>query len=409
MSIQALREQRAAKCDALNELVNKSGQWTADDQASYDAGMAEVSEIDASMKRHQEMNELAANSLTNGRLIEASQRLARDKGDSVAAGFAAWLRGDASSKNVSPEQIASEYPSFRNTMSTTTGSEGGYTVPTEVASTVLDALKAFGGMRAACTIITTETGAPMTWPTSDGTSEKGRRIAENTTVTRADPVFGTLSLPVYLYSSDDVAIPITLLQDSAVDIESFVRQRLVTRLGRITNDEFTTGTGSSQPNGVVTAASSGKVGATGQTTTVTFNDLLDLLFSVDPAYRENESFGWMMADSSLKAVSKLVDLEGRPIFLPAYDLTTRGPADTLLGKRITINQSMAAMAANAKSILAGDFSKYIIRDAMGISIFRFDDSAFMRNGQIGFLAYLRSGGNLMDVGGAVKYYQNSAT
>ena len=42
-------------------------------------------------------------------------------------------------------------------------------------------------------------------------------------------------------------------------------------------------------------------------------------------------------------------------------------------------------------------------------MFRFTDSAYAKNGQVGFLAWLRSGGNLVDVGGAVKYYANSAS
>jgi hypothetical protein len=107
-------------------------------------------------------------------------------------------------------------------------------------------------------------------PTSDGTAEVGEIIAENTTATSADISFGTKSLVAYKYSSKVVAVPFELLQDSNVDVEAFVRKRLATRLGRITNTHFTTGTGSSQPNGVVTAATTGYTCAnsTTQVTTV---------------------------------------------------------------------------------------------------------------------------------------------
>jgi HK97 family phage major capsid protein len=74
-----------------------------------------------------------------------------------------------------------------------------------------------------------------------------------------------------------------------------------------------------------------------------------------------------------------------------------------------VNEDVPAMAANAKSILFGDFGFYTIRDAMDIAMLRFTDSAYASKGQVGFLAFLRSGGNFVDVGGAVKYYQNSAT
>ena len=64
------------------------------------------------------------------------------------------------------------------------------------------------------------------------------------------------------------------------------------------------------------------------------------------------------------------------------------------------------MAAGAKSLLFGDFSKYVIRDAMSITMRRFDDSAFAQKGQVGFLAFMRSGGVLTDAQ-AVKFFQHA--
>ena len=67
------------------------------------------------------------------------------------------------------------------------------------------------------------------------------------------------------------------------------------------------------------------------------------------------------------------------------------------------------MKANAKSVAFGDFSKYMIREVMDLTLFRMADSGFLLNGQIGFVAFNRQGGSLIDVGGAVKLYQNSAS
>ena len=67
------------------------------------------------------------------------------------------------------------------------------------------------------------------------------------------------------------------------------------------------------------------------------------------------------------------------------------------------------MAASAKSIAFGDFSYYKIRDVMAIQMFRFTDSAYTKKGQVGFLAWMRSGGNFTDVGGAVKTFVNAAS
>jgi HK97 family phage major capsid protein len=257
-SIQALREQRAAKAQELHTLVSKESAWNAEvDQPIYDAGIAEIDNLDVQILRIQEVNNRLASTALNNGVIEAAERIGQDKKSDGAKMFAKWLRGGDQALT------AEDWASIRNTMSTSgTASEGGYTVATEVATSVLDALKAFGGMRAVSYVLRTAQGNAMNFPTSDGTSEVGEIVAENAQASAADPSFGVKSLPVYKYSSKVVAVPIELLQDSSVDIEAFIRARLVTRLGRITNTHFTVGTGSGQPTGMVTAAGAGKVGTT---------------------------------------------------------------------------------------------------------------------------------------------------
>ncbi len=403
MSIQALREQRAAKAKELRDLVNKAD-WNSDkDQPVYDAGMNEVENLDRRIANIAAANALEVANADRDGIQDAVDRSRRNNGDSGGLKlFENWLR------NANREFDNSEFQSIANTMSTTTPAEGGYTVATDVATSVLDAMKAFGGMRDVSTVLRTAAGNPMSFPTSDGTAEEGEIVAENATAAALDLTFGTLSLPVYKYSSKSVAVPIELLQDSSVDIEGFVLARLVQRLGRVTNKHFTTGTGTGQPNGVVTAAALGRTGTTGQTLTVIYDDLIELEHSIDPAYRDMA--GYMMHDTSVKVLRKVKDASQRPIFVPGYETGTPGGApDTLLGRPITVNQHMPVMAANAKSILFGDFSKYTIRDCMDIAMRRFDDSAFALKGQVGFCGWLRSGGQLLDVGGAVKHYANSAT
>lgn len=406
MSIQALREQRAAKAKTLNELVNKVDWKPETDQAIYDAGLAEIDAIDAQMKRINDLNERVASDALEGDIIIAAERAGKDKKSAGAALYAKWLRGGDKALN------EADWATIRNTVSTTTNSEGGFTVATEVANAVLDALKAYGGMREVATILRTSQGNPMSFPTSDGTAEVGEIIAENTTATAADPVFGIKSLPVYKYSSKIVAVPFELLQDSSVDVEAFVKQRLVTRLGRITNTHFTTGDGSSKPTGVIAAAGTGitAANATSQVTAITYASIIDLIHSVDPAYRGLGNCRFMMNDASVKVIRKIVDGQSRPIFVPGYETGVPGGApDALCGYPITINQDVAVMAAGAKSIAFGDFSFYNIRDVLDISMFRFTDSAYTKLGQVGFLAWMRAGGNLIDVGGAVKLFVNAAS
>lgn len=404
-SIQALRERLNARASAVRQLVeDHNDNWNKDHQANYDAGMAEVEDLKGQITRMEAANEVLADDKVNNQIADAAGRRAGGgkAGEQAHALYSKFLRQGESAIT------AEEWRQIRATMSTTTTTEGGFTMQTEVARMVIDQLKAFGGMRAVAEVLVTESGNPMNFPGSDGTAEEGEIIAENQPATGADVAFTSVGLNVFKFSSKVVTIPFELLQDSQIDVEAFTRRRLTTRLGRITNKKFTIGTGSGEPFGVIPRASLGKTGTTGQTTTVIFDDLVDLVHSVDPAYRASPGVRFMMHDLSLRTVRKLKDSQGRPIFLPGYDGLAGPMPDMVLGYQVQVNQDVATMAANAKSIAFGDFKQYYVRDAMQITLFRFADSAYAKNGQVGFLMWHRSGGNLLD-SSAVKYYANSAT
>jgi len=402
-SIQALRERRNALAKSAHEYLEANNEkWTADNTAHYDGLLAQIDDVDGQIKRINDANERLAKEALDGQINDAAGRAQRDNGE-VGGLFAKWLRGGDNALT------AQEWTAIRATMSTGTGSEGGYTVQKDVAKVIAEALKATGGMRAVATVLTTDMGNPIDYPTSDGTSEEGEILGENDPASDQDAAFGVVPLITFKYSSKGVAVPIELLQDSAVDIEAFVRNRLVSRIARVTNKHFTTGTGTNQPKGIVTASAAGKVGASGQTGTVTYDDLVDLQHSVNRAYRERGA-AFMMADSSVKVVRKLKDGQGRPIFVPGYEVGAPGGVpDTLLGDRLVINDDVPNMAANAKSIVYGDFKPYIIRDVMAFTLFRMTDSAYAKKGQVGFLMLSRHAGNFTDIGGAVKHYQNAAS
>jgi len=413
-SIQALRERLAAVNQKANALLADKGSqtWSPEDQAAFDADMDESERLQRQIAAHEKM--IAADREDNFADADQFRRDPKDKGKKTPAAqaFDTFLRKSFSQMTVD------EMQAVRNTMSTTTGSQGGFTVQTEVATQLIDYLKSYAFMRAVASQITTEKGNDLSYPTSDGTSELGEWVPQNTTANAADPVFGTIALNVFKAGSKVVAVPIELLQDSQIDIQAMVFKRLADRIGRISNQGYTTGTGSGQPMGLVTAAGVGKVGATGSTTTVGYDDLVDLVDSLDVAYLpvpttspqlNGAEPGWMFSQATRRVVRKLKDTSGRPLWMPSYDegLTTATP-DRLLGFPVYLNNDMPSMAANAKSIAFGNFQKYMIRDAMDVTIFRFDDSAYMKLGQVGYLAWARTGGNLLDVN-SVKLYQNSAT
>lgn len=414
MSIQALRERLAASNKAAKALLADKGSqtWSAEDQTAFDNHMEEAERIERQIAATEKM--AAKDRDENFRDVEDHnvQRNAKN-GKPLTDGekaFNIFLRKSFAQMSVE-EALA-----VRNTMSTTTGSQGGYSVQSEVASQMIDLLKAYRFMRRVASQITTEKGNPLSYPTSDGTSEVGEWIAQNVTATSADPTFGTVALNVFKVGSKVVAVPIELLQDSQIDIQAMVMKRLADRIGRTSNIGFTTGGGTTDPNGMVTASSVGKTGTTGQTLTIIYDDLVDMVDSLDAAYLDDESDptlpgaapGWMFGQTLRRVVRKIKDTAGRPIWTPSYDggITAKTP-DMLMGYPVNLNNDMAVPAANAKSLAFGNFSKYMIRDAMEVTMFRFDDSAYAKLGQVGFLAWARTGGNLLDVN-SVKLYQHSA-
>jgi HK97 family phage major capsid protein len=340
--------------------------------------------------------------------------------------FNTWLRkGD---DGISAEQWAQ----IRNTMSTTTGSEGGFTVPSLISQQVYDTMKAYGAMRVVSDIIPTADGKPLSFPTTDGTAEVGEWIAQNVTATAADPVFGTASLNVFKASSKIIAVPLELLQDTILDMEGFINKRIAQRIGRLGNLAFTVGTGTTQPDGFIPKTSAGKTGIAAQGTGVIYDDVIDLIHSIDAAYRGPNAV-FMAHDTIVKTLRKLKDTAGRPIWMPSYDMginaginsdgnggyvtndklgtgqsTIAVPFDNLLGYRLYVNNDLATPALNSKSFAFGDFSYYKIRDAMDVQMYRFTDSAYTKLGQVAFLAWARMGGNLMDAN-AVKFFQCAAS
>ena len=396
-NLSALREKLSNLATQANHMINEKGDqlWTKDEQAKFDNLADEINGAKQAMKNIEKARELDADKFFEnvGKEVKKNDSIEIDALQAVAL----YLRHG---NNVTAEQAIA----IKNTMSTTTTTEGGFTVPSQVASMVVDRLRAFGGMRGVAEVLTTETGQAMNWPTSDGTSEVGRIVAQNANAPQQSLTFGTVGLNVFSYTSDRVALPMELVQDSAIDIIQFVVNRLADRIGRIQNTHFTVGAGTTLPDGIVPRSSVGVTGATGNTLNVTYGALVDLKHSVNRAYRSNAKF--MCNDLSVAVLSKIVDGQGRPMWQPAI---TVGAPDTLLGHEVVTNDDVAPMAANARSIVFGDLSKYIIRDVANTTVIkRFDDSAFALNNQVGFCGWQRSGGNLVDVN-AVRCYVNSAT
>ncbi len=422
--LQQLRERRNAKAQ---EAATLNAKYPADQRMpkaeadQLDAILNEIEAIDAEIAREGRLAQLAGEQsqadLQQRHTVDPSRQENREGNAALRnyllGGLSALTddqRRAMQARQNDDIRAAMNPMAVRNAQSTTVPAEGGYTTSPEYYTQLESAQRAYGAIFSAVSIIRTATGNQMNFPTADATQEEGEIVGQNQGANAGGTSFGNTSMDVYRYSSKVIALPWELIQDAFIDIEGYINDLLAMRLGRIGSKHLTIGTGINQPRGIVTAAVLGKAGATGSATSVGYDDLVDTEHSVDPIYRGMPGVGWMFHDNTLKSVRKIKDGNGRPIFVPGYEAGNPGGApDSLLGRPIVINQDMPTMAANAKSILFGAFKKYIHRRVMDLTIFRMTDSAFTVNGQVGFIAFNRQGGNLVDAGGAVKYYQNSAS
>ncbi len=286
-------------------------------------------------------------------------------------------------------------PEFRTAQSGVTGAAGAYLIPTGFSATLERSMLDFGGMRQASTVLPTDSGNDLPYPTVDDTSNTGELLAENTAAAQKEVVFGQIIFKAYKYSSKEVLVPQELLEDSGVDVEALIGSLLGERIGRITNTHFTTGDNAGKPQGAVTASSAGKTAASA--TAITVGELLDLFHSVDPAYRVGPKVAWMFKDSTFAAIRKLTlaDWAGaQAVWQPGL---AAGAPGTILGKPYFINQDMAAITNSAKTVLFGDFSKYVIRDVAAFRLRRLVER-YAEKDQVSFIAFSRHDGRVLDAG-----------
>lgn len=284
------------------------------------------------------------------------------------------------------------------TVGTTT--QGGFLVPEGYSNQLSVQRALWGGMRQACTIWKTATGQQIPYPTLDDTSNTADTASESGDLTTSadDLVFGEKTFNAYKINSNLLKVSAELMEDSFFDMQGLMVDAFGRRLGTKENALFTTGSGSSTPNGIANAAQqSSRIAST---STVTRSEIIDLVHSVDQAYRSSPKAYFMFNDSTL-AVLKKLDIstsDGRGLWEPSL---VAGEPDKIDGKPYIINQNVASLAADAKFMYFGDFGQYIIRDS-GSTRFKRLNERFADTDQVGFVALARIDGDIL-VNSAVKY------
>ncbi len=413
MTVIEMRRKRANLWEQMKEIHERAKtenrDMNAEEKQRWEALNAEVDSLKATIDREERHAELEAE------MVAESSRQAEQDGEQEARheqtitataeyrdAYRAYLRGGMSDLDREQRMLlrqghqALEGAEAR-ALGVAAGPVGGFTVPDEAMRPIVSAMLAVGGVRRTrASVITTASGADLPIPLSDDTANEGERIGENAGVAELDPTFGQKILRSYMYTSRIVRVPYQFLQDTSIsDFESWLAEMFGQRIGRRQNRDFTNGAGGNQPEGLVSASPLGAQTATAGV--IAWEDLVALEHSVDPSYRLGAQ--WMFHDAVLQELKQLSDGQNRPLWLPGVSV---GEPDTILRYSYVINQHMpapvgAAWAAGDRAIVFGDMSYYWIRDVRGFSIIRLDER-YADNLQVGFLAFARADGALIDAG-----------
>lgn len=248
-------------------------------------------------------------------------------------------------------------------------------------------------------IIRTATGGDLPYPTVNDTTNKGRLLSENTASTKTNIATNEIVFKAYKYSSDHVLVPNELMQDDGYSFVNDIPQILAERNGRIINEHGTTGDNSSKPQGITVGAGDSTIEFTANT--VTRTKLLDLIHSVNSAYRKGAKF--MFNDDTLARIIKLSigSSDDRPLWLPSM---RDGAPESIEGYGYAINDDMPNMATTGnKALIFGDLNKFAVRLVRDFHVLiTAENGRHVDTDQIGFYGFMRADARIINAD-AIKY------
>ena len=371
---------------AIVDNAQKEGRsLNAEEKSKFDKMEADaqsiMSEIDVIERTAEMKKEMAANAEAREATPKATRKGAFEK----------YLRSGMGALTNNERQIMAE---LRGTATNVVGTDslGGFLVPQEFSNELDMASEFTGEIERLAKKLNTAGGALLDYPTVNDTATDANLTSEAAAVTVQDVTFANKQLSAYNYASQ-VRVSMQLLQDNAFDLNAFLMEAMGERIARATNAAFTTGTGSSQPQGIITGSVAGKTAAGANA--ITADDVLDLIYSIDPSYRNKESFGLMAHNNVISAIRALGlgSSNDFPIFIPSM---VAGQPDKLFGHNIYYNNDMeSAISTGKKTLLAADFSKFVVRSAGGIQMVRLNER-YMDELEVGFVSYARKDSAVLD-------------
>ncbi len=384
--LKTLREARASVFKQIDELrtATDGREMTAEEESRWQQLLADYDKADKAVESEGRFAEIERNQAAQ----QIEQRTPSPSTDSkqqdeYSSAFQDYLLRGATG-------ISAESRTLFEQRAGITGLTAGVIVPETLANNIEVALKAYGGMFEAGTLLTTSKGGDLIMPTVNNTDAKATVVAEYNQSTKSAPSFGSEILKAYTYRTPIVPVSMELLQDSAFDLESLLSNLLADSFGRGINEDLTIGSGTGKPKGIVNwaTASDAKPAATA----ITLDDIIDLIRGVDSAYAQRGRF--MFNRNTLWSLVKIKDATGRYIW---QEGAKDGTPPTLFGKNYILNEDIDDIAAGKASVLFGDLSKYKIRMVKSFRVIRLNE-LLAEYLSIGLFGFARMDGILLDAG-----------
>lgn len=279
---------------------------------------------------------------------------------------------------------------FLNALQVGTNSEGGYIVPEEFSSMLVEGLQDINELRNYVTVINTASDRNIPIESTLGVATW---TAEEAADTLSDAAFGTVVLGAYKLSTI-IKVSEELLNDASFDMTSYLAGNFAKRFGLKEEAAFVNGGGTTLPTGITDGSTLGVTAA--GAAAITSDELINMYHSLTRPYRKNAT--WIMADATVAMIRKLKETGGQYLWQPGLQA---GQPDMLLGRPLITSSAAEAATTGLKSVLFGDLSYYTVADRQGSTLQRLNE-LYAANGQVGFRMFKRMDGKLTNTA-AVKH------
>lgn len=377
-----LREKRAKAWEAAKAFLDakaKDGAFaSAEDAATYDRMEQEVMDLGKQIDR------LERQAAIDAELAKATSTPITNQPNGKADGDSKQGRASDEYKRAFWNGMRNKMSyEVQNALSIGTDSEGGYLVPDEYERKLVQALEDEVFFRSLANVIKTSSGdRKIPIVTSKG---EAAWIDEGGQFPESDDSFGQTSIGAYKLATM-IKVSDELLNDSVFNIENYISKEFARRIGTKEEEAFFVGDGKGKPEGLFGSAD---LGVTAATVNITFDDVMDLFYSLRAPYRKKAT--WLLNDSTVKAIRKLKDGNGNYIWQPSV---RDGEPDRILNRPYRTSIYVPELATGNRVMAFGDYSYYWIADRQGRSFKRLNE-LYATTGQVGFLACERVDGKLI--------------